>query len=115
MKKGKMEKKAAVALLALAMTVVAVPMGVKADHLIPNKGGEKCNNTYKSYTHTGYQTSMTQGSHQLEDGSSCFITTLVYKHSVACNSCGFEYTTPIYGCTVAHSRCGNRTVNHTGY
>ncbi len=110
-----MQKKAAAALLALAMTVVAVPMGAKADHINARDPEQRCNNTYKSYTHTGYQTSMTQGSHQLEDGSSCFITTLVYKHTVACNSCGFKYATPIYGCTVEHSRCGNRTVNHTGY
>ena len=108
-------RKIATGALVVVMLIAAVPMVAKADHVNGRDPQKRCNNTYRTYDHTGYQTSMTQGTHQLSDGSSCFITSLVYKHSVTCSSCGAKIANPIYPCTTEHSKCGNRTVNHTGY
>lgn len=100
-------RKIAAGTLMLVMLFAAAPMVVKADHKIPDdKDGKMCSNTDRSYSHTGYQTSISQGSHRQSDGTYCFITTLVYKHNVTCTSCGYVFAAPIYGCTTEHSSAG---------
>lgn len=111
MRKNRLVKKVAAAAMAVAMTFATVPMGVMAeDHTRPDGKGP-CNNTYRSYTHIGYQTSIAQGSHQTSEGP-CIMTGLVYIHNITCSSCGKDFGISTYACTTEHSQCGSRTVNH---
>ncbi len=107
-------KRAAALALAVAMTMGALPAGVKAEHTNPKTGGQ-CNNTYVSYDCLSYITSMSQGSHVISGGIACFITGLVFNHKISCSSCGAYLSRNSYACTVEHSKCGSRIVNHPGY
>lgn len=108
-----MKKKAVTMLFTLATLLSLSVSTVFATHTIPNSGGQKCNNTYKNYTHTGYVTSASMGSHTLSNGSSCARTMLVYFHNISCNACSYVYNNQSsLGCTEVHSSCGTTIVNH---
>ncbi|MDE6874978.1 MAG: hypothetical protein K2P87_11035 [Lachnospiraceae bacterium] len=107
-------RKAMVLVLAALMTMAAVPAGTKADHALPDGSGGRCDNTYRKYVCGAYITSVSQGSHVISGGISCFITGLVHHHSIYCNSCNAYLSSNAYACTVEHSKCGSRIINHPG-
>ncbi len=106
-------KKLATTVLAVTMTIVSVPIGVLADHPAGNyTDGRRCNNTYRSYSHTAYLTSVSRGSHKTSEGITCTISGLVYEHNVCCSVCGYSFGKSSFTCTTAHSKCGTTIVEH---
>ncbi len=113
MVKNKLLKKVAAAAMAMAMTFATVPMGVMAAHTRPD--GRICDNTIRSYECGKYVTNMSQGSHTATGGYVCLISGLVYEHTIRCSSCKTVTGTSSYTCTIAHSKCGTKIVNHPAY
>lgn len=106
-------KKLMAVVMAVAMIFVAVPMVAMADHPRGNNGSDqRCNNTYRSYTHKSYVTNITGGAHVTSEGYTCYISNLVYEHGVYCTACGYYFGTETKACTTVHSKCGTTIVNH---
>lgn len=74
---------------------------------------EPCTSAYRNYTHIGEPRMTLIDSHLEIDGEQCLIYALEYSHKVTCTKCGWtEYENQLMECTVQHSRCKSRSVEH---
>lgn len=107
-----MKKKLLTVMISTVVSLSMIVTPVFAEHYKPGTN-YPCNNTYTTYTHSGYLTSTGNGSHQLSDGRICINTRLIYLHKIACTMCGYAFSqSTALGCTESHSLCGTHIVNH---
>lgn len=86
-------------------TMISVPSIANAEHTNPNNQ-MKCDNSYYSFTHTGFTGSAYGTGHRLTTGEYCTPVRLSYVHSKYCTSCNALLGSGMsFMCIEDHSVC----------
>ncbi len=93
----------------LVITLFAAPMSAKVVEPMWHfrNDGSVCSGGIEITVHSGHIGVYVSGSHILEDGSVCLISTLRMEHTVKCSKCNDIFYTFIADCETDHSLCDN--------